>query len=257
LTSRSIELNWQQITYFRKAGYKVSRSRLTKTLFASFVTISLVTTALGGAFATGALAATPDNEAIQTTTGDTSADKTIVGGLVALGLISMMAKHGGNNDSVGAADKSSTPVSTSTGSTVTKPNPSPAAASGLTADEQKAFSLLNADRAANGLSPLRINAKLTSLAGYYAQDMINRHFFAHNNPEGQTPFDRMNARGITYGYAGENLAINTSVPSAENAFMNSPGHRANILNSHYTQVGIGVRYSANGTVYVVQEFTDG
>lgn len=227
-----------------------------KTLFASFVAISLVTTSLGGAFATAALAATPAEETTQANSEDNSVNKTVVGGLVALGVLSMLSKHGGNSDSTDSAGKSTTPVLTTPPESVST-SPSPVLSSGLTADEQKAINLLNADRAANGLAPLRVNLKLTALAGDYAQDMINRHFFAHNNPEGQTPFDRMHERGITYGYAGENLAINTSVASAETAFMNSPGHQANILNSRYTQVGIGVRYGSSGSVYVVQEFTDG
>jgi len=131
----------------------------------------------------------------------------------------------------------------------------PASASGnLTADEAQALALLNADRAANGLPPLRANSRLNALAENYAQDMINRGYFSHTNPEGQSPFDRMRQAGVTYRYAGENLAINTSVSGAEQAFMNSPGHRANILNPHYTEVGVGVRYGSNGSVYVVQEF---
>ena len=59
--------------------------------------------------------------------------------------------------------------------------------------------------------PLKFNSQLTALGGTYAQDMINRNFFAHYNPEGQTPFDRMKQAGISYSYAGENLAINSNV----------------------------------------------
>jgi uncharacterized protein YkwD len=84
--------------------------------------------------------------------------------------------------------------------------------------------------------------------------MISRGFFAHNNPEGQTPFDRMRQAGISYKYAGENLAINSSVAAAETAFMNSSGHRANILSPNYTEIGIGVVRNSRGSVYVVQEF---
>ncbi len=230
-----------------------------------FVAFSLVSTSLGGAFATAAQAATPE-EAAQ----DSGVDsKAIVGGVVALGLITMLAK-GGDSSGGTPAPKNPAPVSTPAPTPkpvpqptpkptpVPKPAPSPTPSSaGVAADEQKALALLNADRATHGLPPVRSNAKLAALAGDYAQDMINRNFFAHNNPEGQTPFDRMRQRGISFGYAGENLAINTSVAGAEQALMNSPGHRANILNSHYTQVGIGVRYSRSGSVYVVQEFTDG
>lgn len=222
-----------------------------------FVAFSLVSTSLGGAFATAAQAATPE-EADQDSGGDS---KAIVGGIAALGLIAMLAK-GGDSSGGTPAPKNPAPVSTPepTPKPVPKPTPTPSpspSSSGVAADEQKALALLNADRAAQGLSPVRLNTKLAALAGDYAQDMINRNFFAHNNPEGQTPFDRMRERGISFGYAGENLAINTSVAGAEQALMNSPGHRANIMNPRYTQVGIGVRYSRSGSVYVVQEFTDG
>ena len=101
---------------------------------------------------------------------------------------------------------------------------------------------------------MKFNAQLTALGERYAQDMINRKFFSHYNPEGQSPFDRMKQAGIGYSYAGENLAINSNVAAAEKAFMNSSGHRANILNPNYTEVGVGVRYDAKGSAYVVQEF---
>jgi uncharacterized protein YkwD len=134
------------------------------------------------------------------------------------------------------------------------PTPAPSNNGNVTADQQKAISLMNADRAAYGLPPLGIDSKLVALAQSYAQDMVNRNFFSHTNPEGQSPFDRMQAAGISYQYAGENIAINTSVSGAENAFMNSPGHRANILDANYDKVGIGVVHAADGMVYVAQEF---
>jgi uncharacterized protein YkwD len=248
----------------------MGKKRWTRCFLAGFVALSFATTSLGGAFASTAMAATPE-AAEQDSGGDSG--KAVVGGIVALGLLTMLAK---GSDKAGGDSSPKTPTPISQPSTPSpapqpqpaprpnpapapqpKPAPAPAPSANTAADEQKALALLNADRAANGLAPLRANAKLTSLAQFYAQDMINRNFFAHNNPEGQTPFDRMRARGISFGYAGENLAINSSVAGAERAFMNSPGHRANILNPHYTQVGIGVRYSRSGSVYVVQEFTDG
>lgn len=236
----------------------MEKKRMTRCLLTGVVAFSLVTTSLGGAFAATALAATPEQSKQES--GDDS--KTIVGGLVALGLIAALAKGGDDARDTANAGKNPAPVPKPTPkptpTPVPKPAPTPAPnPGGATAAEQQALALLNADRAANGLAPLRANAKLTSLAQYYAQDMINRNFFAHNNPEGQTPFDRMKAWGIRFGYAGENLAINSSVAAAERAFMNSSGHRANILNPKYTQVGIGVRQNQKGQVYVVQEFTDG
>ena len=124
----------------------------------------------------------------------------------------------------------------------------------IRADEQRAFELLNADRRANGLPVLKLNGTLVVLAENYGKDMINRGYFSHYNPEGQSPFDRMRGYGINYRYAGENLAINTNVDAAQRALMNSAGHRANILNPNYTEVGIGVSYNSRGAVYVVQEF---
>ena len=248
----------------------MGKKRWTRILLASFIACSLIATSMGGAFATAALAATPD-EANQQVKDSNSTNTAAVGGIVALGLIAMLARghdKGGSASPQKASTPASTPAATSTPTstpasavtqktqTKTQPTSQPAS-SGLTADEQKALSLLNADRAANGLPALRANLKLTSLAENYAQDMISRGFFSHYNPEGLSPFDRMRNAGIPYGYAGENLAINTNVTTAENAFMNSPGHRANILNSKYTQVGLGVRYSPNGAAYVVQEYTDG
>jgi len=213
-----------------------------------FLIVSMLATSFGGAFATAALAAEPE-EVVEDSSG--SIDNGVLGGLLAVGLLAVLANRGDDGGKTADSSKAvSTPQqSQSQGST------SQSTSSGNTAsDEQLAFSLLNADRAANGLPALKWNTSLTRLAENYAQDMINRGYFSHYNPEGQSPFDRMKAAGISYSTAGENLAINTSVRGAETAFMNSSGHRANILNPNYTEVGIGVRYSANGQVYVVQEF---
>lgn len=122
------------------------------------------------------------------------------------------------------------------------------------AEHAEALNALNQDRAKKGLPPLVYNTQLARLAQSYAEDMIERKFFSHNNPEGLTPFDRMNRAGISYRHAGENLAVNDSVAAAETAFMNSPTHRDNILSSKFTEVGVGVKRAPNGKIYVVQEF---
>lgn len=256
-----------------------SKKWLTKTIF-GVVIMSLITTSFGGAWATAAYAAPAEEQSVQN--GD---NKAVIGGLVALGLLAMFSggKKGGNNEPTAKnTETAPTPVQPSTPAptapVTTTPAPAPAvpaapstpvanqgtstagstaaapSVAGLTADEAKAFQLLNADRAANGLPALKINMNLVRLAERYAQDMINRNYFSHYNPEGQSPFDRMKQAGISYRYAGENLAINRNVTAAEKAFMNSSGHRANILSRNYTEVGIGVRYDAAGSVYVVQEF---
>lgn len=226
--------------------------KLTSMLLFGFVTVSLLSTSIGGAFASSALAA----EAAKGTTAveqkqDTK-NKDVLGGILAVGLIAVLANHGGHGDKSSAAS-SSTGVTGTSGSKTTT-NTSNTSTKGSSSEVQQALSLLNADRAKNGLPALALNSALSNLGDAYAQDMINRNFFSHYNPEGQSPFDRMKAAGIGYTYAGENLAINTGVAAAETAFMNSSGHRANILNQNYTQVGLGVRHDAKGSVYVVQEF---
>ncbi|MDT8903693.1 CAP domain-containing protein [Anaeroselena agilis] len=127
--------------------------------------------------------------------------------------------------------------------------PSPQAA-----DEEQAVALLNADRAAHGLPPLRINPTLAVLARDYAQDMIDRGYFSHVSPEGEAFTDRLARYGVGFRSAGENLGVNGSVAAAERMLMNSPAHRDNILGKEYAEVGIGVRYAADGSVYVVQVF---
>ncbi|MCE5286710.1 MAG: CAP domain-containing protein [Pelosinus sp.] len=227
--------------------------RQLKVMVLSLTICSFVVTGFGGAYASGAYAAVPDENVQE----NASINKDVVGGLVAIGLIAAIAsRHGDANDSSSPANSvsqpSTPPASTSNGSTVST---APITPSNGTTDELRAFNLLNADRAKNGLPALKWNSKLAGLAEDYGQDMINRHYFSHYNPEGQSPFDRMRTAGISYSYAGENLAINTSVDTAEQAFMNSPGHRANILNANYTEVGLGVRYDSRGEAYVVQEFS--
>jgi uncharacterized protein YkwD len=122
--------------------------------------------------------------------------------------------------------------------------------------EKLMLQLLNKERQANGLDPLVRDDSLRGLARDYAKDMFRRGYFSHYNPEKQSPFDRMDAYGIKYGYAGENLALAPSTELAMQGLMNSPGHRANILSPNFTKVGIGVM---DGGIYgkmFTQEFTD-
>ncbi len=124
----------------------------------------------------------------------------------------------------------------------------------LTADEEQAVELLNADRRSQGLSPLRVNVTVAALAREYAQDMIDGGYFSHVSPEGETFTDRLARYGVAFRSAGENLGMHGSVVAAERMLMNSPAHRANILGKDFAEVGIGVRAAADGSVYVVQVF---
>lgn len=120
------------------------------------------------------------------------------------------------------------------------PQPAPAPTAGLTADEQKMVNLVNGERTAIGLPALKVDMRLVKTARMKSQDMINKNYFAHQSPTYGSPFDLMKSQGITYRTAGENLAGNQTVDGAHKGLMNSPGHKANILNKNYTHIGIGI-----------------
>ncbi len=120
--------------------------------------------------------------------------------------------------------------------------------------EQKAVLLINAARKAEGLEVLKVNLPLSKLAADYAMDMNKRKFFAHVDPDGKDPFDRMAAIGIDFPNAGENIALSPDVETAHKMLMDSPLHRENVLNPKFTEIGIGVRSDVRGGVYLVQEF---
>jgi uncharacterized protein YkwD/uncharacterized membrane protein required for colicin V production len=124
------------------------------------------------------------------------------------------------------------------------------------ASEEGMLELVNHERTSRGLQPMQMDPALRELARAHARDMFKRGYFAHVTPDGKDPFDRMRDAGIVFGTAGENLALAPALDMAHDGLMNSPGHRANILNPDYTKVGIGV---LDGGVYgkmFVQEFTD-
>ena len=121
--------------------------------------------------------------------------------------------------------------------------------------EAEVLRLVNEERAKYGLGALKRASDLDALARAHSQDMINRHFFDHTNPDGQSPFDRMRAAGISYRAAAENIAYGQrSAAAVMDAWMNSSGHRANILNGTYTEIGIGAVKNSGGTIYWTQEF---
>ena len=139
----------------------------------------------------------------------------------------------------------------SSSNTNTGGNTSTTATSGLTSDELEVLNLINAKRTANGLSALKIDNELQKVARLKAQDMVNKNYFSHTSPTYGSPFDMMKSFGISYKTAGENIAGHSSNSGAVEAWMNSSGHRANILNSSYNYTGIGVVKSPTyGKVYV-------
>lgn len=120
--------------------------------------------------------------------------------------------------------------------------------------EKRMLDLVNAERAKAGLRPLAPDAELTDVARQHSADMFARGYFAHDTPEGLTPFDRMRNSHVQFLTAGENLALAPTLPVAHNGLMNSPGHRANILRSQFGRVGIGVMDGGIRGLMISQEF---
>lgn len=118
--------------------------------------------------------------------------------------------------------------------------------------------LTNQGREAQALSDLKRNSTLDAAARNKAHDMVVRGYFAHKSPDGRQPWDWIREAGYQYEYAGENLAINYNDSiDVYTAWMNSPTHKANILNSHYTEIGIGIATTTiegKESVLVVQMF---
>lgn len=121
----------------------------------------------------------------------------------------------------------------------------------LTSDELEVFNLINAQRTKNGLSALKIDSEVQNVARIKAQDMVNNNYFSHNSPIYGSPFDMLKSFKVSYKTAGENIAGNSSNQAAVNAWMNSSGHKANILNNGFNYTGIGVvKGSKYGKIYV-------
>jgi uncharacterized protein YkwD len=106
--------------------------------------------------------------------------------------------------------------------------------------EAQVLKLTNDERAKGGCGPLRTNSALTKAAEAHAADMVDRHYFAHDSLDGRSPFDRMKSAGYRGGAMAENIAVGYKSPAAVvEGWMNSEGHRKNILNCTYTVIGIG------------------
>ncbi len=111
--------------------------------------------------------------------------------------------------------------------------------------EREVIRLVNAERTQRGLVPLTENWELSRVARWKSQDMKDARYFSHTSPTYGTPFQMIRAFGLSYRSAGENIAMGYATPAAVvEGWMNSAGHRANILNASYTQIGVG--YVASG-----------
>jgi uncharacterized protein YkwD len=120
--------------------------------------------------------------------------------------------------------------------------------------EARMLELVNKERMEQGLRPLAPDPELTAVARKHSADMFARGYFAHDTPEGRSPFDRMKQDKVDFLAAGENLALAPTVPVAHSGLMNSPGHRANILGKDFGRVGIGIMDGGMRGLMVTQNF---
>lgn len=121
--------------------------------------------------------------------------------------------------------------------------------------EDEVMRLVNVERARNGLPALTYNWQVARVARIKSQDMINNNYFSHNSPIYGSPFKMLDSYQIRYYAAAENIAYGQrSAQEVMNSWMNSPGHRANILSNNVSQIGVGVAKKANGTLYFTQLF---
>jgi uncharacterized protein YkwD len=162
--------------------------------------------------------------------------------------------------------RSASPTMSPTGPgapTASAPMPSaPAPAPVTTAPGQggvtaQVVTLTNAERAKAGCGPLAVDATLTQVAQAHSQDMATNNYFDHNSQDGRSPFDRITAAGYRFSTAAENIAAGQKTPQdVMTSWMNSPGHRANILNCALHEIGVGYATASSSTYgsYWTQDF---
>lgn len=120
--------------------------------------------------------------------------------------------------------------------------------------EAAMLTLVNAERAKAGLRALAADTEAVDVSRAHSRDMFERSYFAHITPEGRSPFDRLRAARLSYRVAGENLALARTLDMAHTGLMNSPGHRANILNPAFGRLSIGIVDGGRHGLMVTQTF---
>ena len=133
------------------------------------------------------------------------------------------------------------------------PTPVPSTTN-LSQDEKELLDLINAERAKAGLTALKADPELMEVARLKAKDMVENNYFSHQSPKYGSPFDMMRQFGISFKSAGENIAGNSTEEGAVKAWMNSEGHRKNILNGNFNYTGIGIYQSPKYGKIFVQMF---
>lgn len=125
--------------------------------------------------------------------------------------------------------------------------------------ELSSFALINQDRSQAGLPALSLDSKVSAIARRHSADMRDRNYFAHTNPDGKTPANRLRSGGISFHTSGENIArtsgMNDPARSANNEFLADSIHRKVLLNSQFTRVGVGVTRSGSD-YWITQDFIE-
>jgi uncharacterized YkwD family protein/spore coat assembly protein SafA len=128
--------------------------------------------------------------------------------------------------------------------------------SSVKALEAEVVRLVNIERSKKGLQALKADWEISRVARYKSQDMINKKYFSHTSPTYGSPFKMLETFGIRFSSAGENIAYGQQTPAAVmKSWMNSSGHKANILSPSYTHIGVGLAKSSSGVCYWTQMFT--
>lgn len=128
---------------------------------------------------------------------------------------------------------------------------------GISQVEMEVVRLVNIERQKEGLAPFKVSAELSKVAKTKSEDMGKNNYFSHTSPTYGSPFQMMKTFGIKYNTAGENIAKGyLSAQAVVSGWMNSSGHRANILNPSFKTIGVGTYTTGNGTIYWTQMFTN-
>ena len=126
------------------------------------------------------------------------------------------------------------------------------------AEAEQVLQLVNNERAKQGLNPLKMSEELRSIANLKSRDMADKNYFDHTSPTYGSPFQMLQDFGVHYSAAGENIAAGQKTPEqVMNSWMNSSGHRANILNKNFDTIGIGYYEGGSYGVYWTQLFIGG
>ena len=162
-----------------------------------------------------------------------------------------------NSSLIFPGQKLTLPSTTSTPSIPSTPStPStPSGSTDITSLENEVVRLVNVERAKAGVPAITQNSEVGRVARVKSEDFVKNNYFSHTSPTYGSPFDMLKSFGITFTAAGENIASGQKTAAdVMNSWMNSSGHKANILNSTYNKIGVGVAKDSNGSIYWTQMF---